>query len=866
MEQRRRSVDHELLLAQSGWVQGLARTLVSDPAGAEDVAQDTMLAALSTPPLAGSDVRSLRAWLARVATNLAHLSLRHSTRRTQREARAARPERVCSAAEAVERASQLQHVVETLLALEEPYRSAVLLRFFEGLSHAQIAERVGASPAAVRKRLSRGLERLRERMDREHGGDRAAWMPAMLAFARTGRPLPVPTLSAATGLGAGGVKLAAAAAAAVAALALAASSVLTHASRPERAEWPATAVAAALRPAAATPGLRRPVPPIASDEFARAAALAAPLVPDDDRWHEERRLANDEPESPPPAAAAAPVRGRVVDLFGAPLAGLGLIDAGDPQRVLGTTLWDGSFELAWDAERALDLQLADASWVALRSPRIEAATRAAWQLVVATPAVDLRGWVVDAGGRPVPAAELRVAVPEEAFLDLGLPLDATRPAALDTRTDERGSFALERVPALECARLETRAEGFRTDVRPVPLVAAAAQVIRLERPPLPVARLEGFVVFPTGEPAADAEVRLGTRVARSDSRGRFELPLDPGPGPRTLVASLAGWQQGTTTVAVEPGRPPSPRVSLGGRLYSISGKLQVAAGSAPAGWIVTAGSSALQSSGSGTGSAGGAHAGGDPSPRTTTGADGSFALSGLIAGTYVVSAVNPATLEVAVLGGVSAGESGVLVHAAGGAGPGSVEGRLLDPEGQPLAGGLVSVAVFPPGVQNAVAVGPAVATGGGGEFALPGGAGKYARLVVGGVAQAVPANGSQNYAVVVALPPPAYLTFDGSGWSPRPDSLEVLDLDGDPMLLQMPGGAAYHATLHGGRSLVLGASEEAATAVVRLGGQELARFPVVLLSGEVTAVGSGAGPTVGTGGGSGSGGRTAAGSLAAAPR
>jgi RNA polymerase sigma factor (sigma-70 family) len=50
---------------------------------------------------------------------------------------------------------------ETALArLEGPYREAILLSRVEGLSHAEIAERMGRSPGAVRNLVYRGLARI----------------------------------------------------------------------------------------------------------------------------------------------------------------------------------------------------------------------------------------------------------------------------------------------------------------------------------------------------------------------------------------------------------------------------------------------------------------------------------------------------------------------------------------------------------------------------------------------------------------------------------------------------------------------------------------------------------------------------------
>ena len=53
-------------------------------------------------------------------------------------------------------------VQQAILTLPEEIREVVLLRDYQGLSHEEIAEVVGASHAAVRKRYSRALARLAE--------------------------------------------------------------------------------------------------------------------------------------------------------------------------------------------------------------------------------------------------------------------------------------------------------------------------------------------------------------------------------------------------------------------------------------------------------------------------------------------------------------------------------------------------------------------------------------------------------------------------------------------------------------------------------------------------------------------------------
>src|SRR5262245_25826962 len=82
MEERSKRSDVESLLARAGWLQGLAASLVRDPGTADDVVQDTWVAALTHPP-AGE--RPLEPWLARVARNFAIRRRRDAARRAEHE-------------------------------------------------------------------------------------------------------------------------------------------------------------------------------------------------------------------------------------------------------------------------------------------------------------------------------------------------------------------------------------------------------------------------------------------------------------------------------------------------------------------------------------------------------------------------------------------------------------------------------------------------------------------------------------------------------------------------------------------------------------------------------------------------------------
>ena len=149
------------LLADREFARRLARGLVHDEHLAEDVVQDAMLAALRRPPAGAA---ATRAWLSTVTRNFAYQSTRAKIRRLARERRAAREEAVAAPEDAAVSESDRREIGAAVLALRDPYRSAILLRFFEDLAPSAIAERLGTPVETVKTRLKRGLAILRARL------------------------------------------------------------------------------------------------------------------------------------------------------------------------------------------------------------------------------------------------------------------------------------------------------------------------------------------------------------------------------------------------------------------------------------------------------------------------------------------------------------------------------------------------------------------------------------------------------------------------------------------------------------------------------------------------------------------------------
>ncbi len=168
------SIRVEELLEQTHWLRGLARGLVQGDE-AEDVAQDTMLSALQSPP--PSD-RPLRPWLARTATNVVRMNYRSKSRRERREIAFVDESVQSNSEDVVHRFEMHNTVAELMVELPEPFRSTLLFRYFDDQTSSEIAAAAGIAAGTVRWRIKRGLEMLRERLD-EQGGDRKTWMLAL---------------------------------------------------------------------------------------------------------------------------------------------------------------------------------------------------------------------------------------------------------------------------------------------------------------------------------------------------------------------------------------------------------------------------------------------------------------------------------------------------------------------------------------------------------------------------------------------------------------------------------------------------------------------------------------------------------------
>ncbi|MEP6865785.1 MAG: sigma-70 family RNA polymerase sigma factor [Deltaproteobacteria bacterium] len=162
-------MDAKQLLADAAWLRRLASALAGE-SEADDVVQESWIAAWRKQP---DTERPLRPWLAKVAHDVVAMRRRGDQRRRVREARLVEAREVETPDAMLERVRLQRVLADLVLELAEPYRSAIVARFFEGKSAAQVSRELGIPDATVRARIREGLARLRAGLDRETGGGKA---------------------------------------------------------------------------------------------------------------------------------------------------------------------------------------------------------------------------------------------------------------------------------------------------------------------------------------------------------------------------------------------------------------------------------------------------------------------------------------------------------------------------------------------------------------------------------------------------------------------------------------------------------------------------------------------------------------------
>lgn len=554
-------IDPEEFRGQIAWVRALARRLVFDENEAEDLAQETLLAALER---SGRPLSDWKSWFSRVLRNRRHSRDRRERRRRQRERHAARSEAAPATDEIMERAETQRRLVEAVFALKEPFRSTVLLRYFEGLGTNEIAERQGVAPATVRSRLKRGLDTLRDSLDRDFG-DRKKWATALLALF-----LPASDGTAkADGSCAGG------------------RSPLSKSTVPSIAPtlpFAFCGVLALLVVAAAIFWTERPADPAAGEATA-AEIRRAPSVP----ASPEETVVVALPEAPRAPEPATGLRGVVVDGLDAPIAGARVRILHHPWARVAILDWelesltvsgaetrsgpDGTFELDLPRGEEVILAVEAPGFARVVLPERNAGERVT--VVLPRPA-RLEIAVTDEAGLLVGDAIVRLSQKNELWRG-GTTFDHR-----EVTTDSRGESAFADLPpgAFRLLVMDRRIAWSRV----VLLDVEEGRTLRREFVRRRSRVLSGRVVDKeTGKPLrAKVGVGLGLEPSvTTDENGVYTLPASS--APLDLFAEAEGFAQGHAEVRA--GNGPDFELLRG---LEWEGRLVDPAGAPIAGALVTA--------------------------------------------------------------------------------------------------------------------------------------------------------------------------------------------------------------------------------------------------------------------------------------
>lgn len=693
----------ENLLRHQDWVRALARSLVADPSRAEDVAQQTMLEAITSAP---RDLQRPKGWLAQVARNAARAFARSDRRRQLREHKVAKSDVVLAdPADAVHRAAAHRSLVDAVFELPEPYHTVVLLRYFEDLEPRQIAGQLDRSVSTVRTQLQRGLTMMRDKLDRQFG-DRGAWHAAVLpVFAPKQVAAGVPILTAIGSL----------------------------------AMWkilvPVVAVIAALFIGLETMWAKPPAIPGQGGSGASVVAAAS-----DTTDKKPVPVGRDELSVTPVAGPAANVakdrfHARVVSPDGMPLAGLTLVydDYWSP-RLEGQTLRAGqsnpptdlsdmlgtreqieafarrfgdqahaagALRLGQELDRSRAVTDAQGNF-SFDDPEVESFLRVELDghmiygsgrlplddrlVYVVGPSVDVKGHIVDEHGKWLPRVHLGMSISLASVPGFGQELAKSNFKSWGVSSSSDGSFTLGPVPRHPALRVSASKAGYKsisnatTDIRgPVrwQLRSKSGQKPKV---------LTGIVRFADGRRAPNAKVVFGGPPAISDERGRFELAYGYNSDGTSLLAYVAGRQPAVRRRFAEqldanPELAHNIVLELGAVTLSLSGRVLGVDGEPLQGVVVLLADGVLEGS---TNQWIETVLGEQDHGGQRTDASGAFTLKGLSARTYNVRVIDEVKSFVLESGPVQAGTYDLVMRVPANAFR-RLEGVVVDSHLNPIA-------------------------------------------------------------------------------------------------------------------------------------------------------------------------------------
>ncbi len=522
-------ISTDALLEQAGWLTALARRLVRDPAEADDVAQETMLTALS------SGEPAPRRWLAHVARNIARARARSQSARVKRESARGVPPTAPSSSDLAEKLEAQGLLVEAVRGLAEPYRTTILLHYWEHKTSEEIAAIQNVPSGTVRWRLKQAVDSLRQRLDAQHGNDRRAWSALLVPLFKS-----TTTGAAATSVALSGIiamKLFLQITAALVVLLGVGVGVWVLRTPPTLHD--VAALANASSPAQLDPPPKNPVD-----------------VPDLDETHSSTRTP--QPVTEPTRkqleqVVVAHVEARILDELARPISGARISvmrnTAISPVSDLAGRL---AFDVAGFQERSPDEFEVTASSRATRilSAKLLAGKTTYLGDVVLQPGGSVSGRILDEHDQAVTGARVgleSVDVPEsEAALRAQSP-SVGKPSAVSAAD---GSYLIDGAPVGPCrvvavARLHQAGHSEIVELR----AGALTSGIDVDLPALSADRMvRGVVLDPDGQPVPGARIEYGYLLESSieggsfstDEHGRFDEVVQPG----TIVELVAHDKQG----------------------------------------------------------------------------------------------------------------------------------------------------------------------------------------------------------------------------------------------------------------------------------------------------------------------------------
>jgi RNA polymerase sigma-70 factor (sigma-E family) len=158
----------EFVAARGAALVRIARGLLRDPHHAEDVVQDVLAKAL----VKWSTIQRVNdpdAYVRRMVVNACTSFFRRAARREHASDHESLPEG--SSRDASGDVAERDRMLSLLRRLPPKQRAVLVLRHYEGLPDAEIADLLGSSPVTVRSNAHRGLAALREMMAQESAAD-----------------------------------------------------------------------------------------------------------------------------------------------------------------------------------------------------------------------------------------------------------------------------------------------------------------------------------------------------------------------------------------------------------------------------------------------------------------------------------------------------------------------------------------------------------------------------------------------------------------------------------------------------------------------------------------------------------------------